>query len=85
MRCYLVATVLSYLLLHCLCNDIVKAEYDKLAQQYAHIFVVSSVSNLLEWDRQVLMPEKAAELRAKQEAVIQGFTHDFRIQPWINE
>lgn len=50
--------------------------YEEVIEEYKRISMLGDVSQLLNWDQQVMMPEKGAEARARQKSVLSSLTHD---------
>jgi carboxypeptidase Taq len=61
------------------------AAYEELITKYRECSVLGSVTGLLHWDMQTVMPRKGAELRGDQLAVISGIAHDRLTHPRIGE
>ena len=53
----------------------VHALYDKLISKYTESSVLGSVTGLLHWDMQTVMPPKGGEQRGNQLAIISGIVH----------
>jgi len=51
-------------------------DYDLLVSKLKKISVLGSVNGILGWDHQVYMPKGSSELRAEQQAMIAGMTHE---------
>tara|TARA_B100001250_G_scaffold60749_1_gene47435 strand:+ start:2496 stop:4007 length:1512 start_codon:yes stop_codon:yes gene_type:complete len=50
--------------------------YDELMEQMKDIDLISQISGLLSWDQEVIMPPKAAKLRAEQLAYLSSIKHE---------
>ena len=55
------------------------SDYDLLVSRLRKIAVLGSVNGVLGWDHQVYMPKGSAELRAEQQAMLAGMTHEMFI------
>ena len=58
-------------------------EYDELMERLKDISLVRQVGGLLSWDQEVLMPPKAAALRAEQLAWVSKEGHIRQTDPRI--
>ncbi|MGD9638761.1 MAG: carboxypeptidase M32 [Alphaproteobacteria bacterium] len=59
--------------------------YLELENRYKKISKLSEISELLEWDSAICLPEKAADNRGDQQAVLKGLIHDEMTSPeWQN-
>lgn len=63
----------------------VGALYLELASKYKEISVLGSVTGLLHWDMQTMMPSKGGELRGDQLALLSGIAHKRMTAPRIDE
>jgi len=65
------------------------SSYEKLATAQREITVLRSVSNLLGWDQEAIMPEAGTESRAEQSAIVSGLIHEkatrAEIGEWLGE
>ena len=59
--------------------------YDELLRRLKDIDLVSQIGGLLGWDQEVLMPPKAAALRAEQLSWISKTGHEKLTNPRIGE
>lgn len=59
--------------------------YKELIQKYTDYTTLGSVSGLLNWDMQTMMPPKGSELRGNQLALLSGILHDWITAPRIGE
>jgi len=57
--------------------------YTQLTAHLRSTSVLASISGILEWDQQVLMPSGASDLRSSQLSVLAGMTHDRATDPKI--
>ena len=65
-------------------ND-VRALYSELISKYTECSVLGSVTGLLHWDMQTVMPPKGGELRGNQLAILSGIVHRRITDPRIGE
>jgi len=61
------------------------ATYAEFLERTREIFYLDSVSGLLGWDQQTMMPPGAVALRAAQSALLAGLIHDRRTDPRLAE
>ena len=59
--------------------------YDELLERLKNIDLISQIGGLLGWDQEVLMPPKAAALRAEQLAWVSKTGHEATTDPRIGE
>ena len=59
--------------------------YTELVTKYKEYSTLSSISGLLQWDMQTLMPPKGGERRADQLALLAGISHNKLTSPRIGE
>ena len=59
--------------------------YDELLERLKNIDLISQIGGLLGWDQEVLMPPKAAALRAEQLAWVSKTGHEATTAPRIGE
>ena len=59
--------------------------YDELLERLKNIDLISQIGSLLGWDQEVLMPPKAAALRAEQLAWMSKTGHESTTNPRIGE
>ena len=59
--------------------------YDELLERLKNIDLISQIGGLLGWDQEVLMPPKAAALRAEQLAWMSKTGHEATTDPRIGE
>ncbi|KAG0301116.1 hypothetical protein BGZ98_008609 [Dissophora globulifera] len=59
----------------------VRSLYDQFAARYKDLTTLLSVSGLLQWDQEVMMPPKAAAVRAQQMSVLAGLNHEAGTSP----
>src|SRR6478672_4288302 len=59
------------------------AKYDELKTQLGAIHDLTRVGSLLDWDTQVLMPRRGAEVRAEHSATIERLAHEMLTSPEI--
>ncbi|KAF9171532.1 hypothetical protein BGX21_007816 [Mortierella sp. AD011] len=57
-------------------SESARSLYEKLSVRLKDIGHLNSISGLLQWDQEVMMPPKAAAARAMQSSVLAGLTHD---------
>lgn len=50
--------------------------YETLVDQYQKMFTLGTIGDLLNWDQQVMMPDGAALLRSKQNALVSSMRHE---------
>ena len=50
--------------------------YDELIERMKEIDLISQIGGLLSWDQEVIMPPKAAALRAEQLAYLSSIKHE---------
>jgi carboxypeptidase Taq len=62
-----------------------RALYAEVLEQIREIYQLTSIGSLLGWDQQVMMPPKAAPLRAAQSAALTGIVHDRLTSPRLAE
>ena len=55
--------------------------YNEFIQRVKDINLAASIEGILEWDQETYMPEKGAETRAAQLALIAGVSHEKLIDP----
>src|SRR5881227_3816879 len=58
-------------------------KYNELRTRLGAIHDLMKVGSLLDWDTQVLMPRRGAEVRAEQSATIDGLAHQMFTSPEI--
>src|SRR4051794_18764367 len=61
------------------------AAYEKLIAQVKETSLLSSVSWLLSWDQETMMPAGGAPHRAKQMALLAGMVHERATAPVVGE
>jgi len=59
--------------------------YENLMAKQKDIETIGQISGLLGWDQEVMMPPKAAPLRAEQLAWLSKTRHQLMIEPEIGE
>ena len=59
--------------------------YESLMTKQKDIETIGQISGLLGWDQEVMMPPKAAPLRAEQLAWLSKTRHELMIDPEIGE
>ena len=59
--------------------------YESLMTKQKEIETIGQISGLLGWDQEVMMPPKAAPLRAEQLAWLSKTRHKLMIDPEIGE
>ncbi|KAI1320203.1 hypothetical protein EDD11_001808 [Mortierella claussenii] len=64
-----------------LSSESVRSLYDQLATRVKDIYYLHGIAGLLNWDQEVMMPSKAATIRAKQMSTLAGLTHEASISP----
>lgn len=57
--------------------------YNELVQKYTDYTTLGSVSGLLNWDMQVMMPPKGNAMRSNQLTLLSGILHDWITSPQI--
>ncbi|KAI8596069.1 putative carboxypeptidase [Dissophora ornata] len=76
-------TVLAKTTAEELSSQSVRSLYDQLAVRIKDLDTLRGVSGLLEWDQEVMMPPKAAEIRSQQLSVLAGLSHDAATSPAV--
>jgi len=61
------------------------AAYDSLMERVRGIETISQIQGLLGWDQEVMMPAKAAPLRAEQLAWLSRTSHELMVDPSMGE
>jgi carboxypeptidase Taq len=59
--------------------------YKKLEDRFAQVTALQQAESLLDWDRSVIMPERGAEQRARQLAVLAVKIHEMESDPRVGE
>ena len=62
-----------------------RGTYENLAARLEELSRLGGVMGILHWDQEVIMPEGAAEARAKQISALAGLIHDRGTAPEIGE
>ena len=62
-----------------------ESNYQKLIDLTKKISILSTISELLDWDTNVTMPPESIELRAKQEGVLAEVIHELSTKKEIGE
>lgn len=55
------------------------ANYKKVLEQSQQMHIVNGISSLLDWDQEVMMPEKAAEGRGLEQKLLSGLSHKMMV------
>lgn len=63
----------------------VKAQYDHLVADLKEIDALQSITNLLAWDEQTMLPSGSAPARAHQKASLAGVLHEKRTRAGLGE
>jgi len=66
-------------------DDRLGQAYDEFLHLTREIYYLAATGGILEWDQQVMMPAKAAPLRAAQTATLTGIIHDRMTSPRLKE
>ncbi|KAF9088085.1 hypothetical protein BGX23_007667 [Mortierella sp. AD031] len=62
-------------------SESVRALYDKVIVRREDITHISGIGGLLRWDQEVMMPSKAAAVRAEKNSTLMGVVHGMQIAP----
>ncbi|KAG0272270.1 hypothetical protein BGZ95_011975, partial [Linnemannia exigua] len=62
-------------------SESVRSLYDQLMARCEDINHINGIGGILHWDQEVMMPSKAAPVRARQMSVLVGLAHDLQTSP----
>ena len=63
----------------------VRATFNRLADHYRQVALLSSIESMLGWDERCLLPPAAGEYRAEQITLLAGMVHQRLTEPWIGD
>ncbi|KAG0361995.1 hypothetical protein BGX24_005210, partial [Mortierella sp. AD032] len=64
-----------------LSSESVRSLYDQVMSRCKDINHINGIGGILHWDQEVMMPSKAAPVRAEQMSVLVGLLHDLQTSP----
>ncbi|KAK3846125.1 MAG: putative carboxypeptidase [Linnemannia gamsii] len=62
-------------------SESVRSLYDQVMSRCKDINHINGIGGILHWDQEVMMPSKAAPVRAEQMSVLVGLLHDLQTSP----
>lgn len=62
-----------------------RATFDRLADHYRQIALLTSIESMLGWDERCLLPPAGGDYRAEQMTLLAGMVHKRLTEPWIGD